>query len=126
LIGAGALDWLDVMRSMWIICLSLMIPGASYGQQIQYLNYGDWVGVSAQERAYYIAGMIDGYLATDIGDQGKTAAHYSQCGERRGMKSNQLADGVMSFAQERPDLHAKPLLGALLQYLASVCGYPPR
>ena len=38
------------------------------------------------------------------------------------MKSNQLADGVMSFAQERPDLHAKPLLGALLQYLASVCG----
>ena len=55
------------MRSMWIICLSLMIPGASCGQQIQYLNYGDWVGVSAQERTYYIAGMIDGYLATDIG-----------------------------------------------------------
>ena len=49
------------MRSMWIICLSLMMPGASYGQQmLQYLNYGDWVGVSAQERAYYIAGMIDG------------------------------------------------------------------
>ena len=115
------------MRSMWIICLSLMMPAASYGQQmLQYMNYGDWVGASTQERAYYIAGMIDGYLAADIGDQGKTSAHYSQCVERRGMKSDQLADGVMSFAQERPDLHAKPLLGALLQYLTSVCGDRPR
>ena len=42
------------------------------------------------------------------------------------MKSDQLADGVMSFAQERPDLHAKPLLGALLQYLTSLCGDPAR
>jgi hypothetical protein len=43
------------------------------------------------------------------------------------MKSDQLADGVLRFAQARPDLHAKPLLGALLlQYLVAVCGDPPR
>jgi hypothetical protein len=36
------------------------------------------------------------------------------------MKSNQLADGVLRFAQMRPDLHAKPVILALI----SVCGNP--
>lgn len=112
------------MRTMWIVCLSLMMPSASYGQT-QYLNYGRWVGASAMARSYYISGMFDAYMTTEIGDQGKAAIHYSQCIARSGMKSDQLADGVLRFAQARPDLHAKPLLAALLQYLVAVCGDPP-
>jgi hypothetical protein len=41
------------------------------------------------------------------------------------MRSDQLADAVLRFAQARPDLHAKPVLAALLQYLVAVCGDPP-
>jgi hypothetical protein len=65
--------------------------------------------------------------AFSTGDNAKSAMHYSRCIVRSRMKSDQLADGVLRFAQARPDLHAKPLLGALLlQYLVAVCGDPPR
>jgi hypothetical protein len=112
------------MRSMWIICLSLMMPGAAYGQ-LQFMNYGRWVGASAEARSYYVAGMIDAYLTTDIGDGAKAAKHYSRCIAQSGMNSDQLAGAMLRFAQTRPDLHATPLLGALLQYLVAVCGAPP-
>jgi hypothetical protein len=45
------------MRSMWIICLSLMMPAASYGQV--FMNYGRWIDASAEARHYYIAGLVD-------------------------------------------------------------------
>jgi hypothetical protein len=65
-------------------------------------------------------------MTIDTGDQSKTAIHYPRCIVRSGMKSDQLADGVLRFARTRPDLHAKPLLFALVEYLNAVCGNPPR
>jgi hypothetical protein len=125
-LALAALDGVKSMRSMWIICLSLMMPSASYGQiQMHYMNYGHWVGESAEARSYCIAGMFHAYVSTDIGDGGKAASHYSRCLLRSGMKSDQLAAGVLRFSQARPALHAQPLLGALLQYLVAVCGNPP-
>ena len=99
------------MRRMWMICLCLMMPGAAQGQQIQFMNYGRWVGASAEARSYYIAGMFDAYVTLDTGDEAKSAVHYSRCIARSGMKSNQLADGVLRFGQTRPDLHAGCALG---------------
>jgi hypothetical protein len=109
---------------MWIICLSLMMPAASYGQV--FMNYGRWIDANAEARHYYIAGLVDAYMTIDTGDQSKTAIHYPRCIVRSGMKSDQLADGVLRFARTRPDLHARPLLFALVEYLNAVCGNPPR
>jgi hypothetical protein len=111
------------MRSIWMVCLCLMMPGAAYGQ-LQFMNYGRWVGASAEARSYYIAGMFDAYMTLDTGDEAKSAVHYSRCIARSGMKSDQLADGVLRFGQARPALHAKPLIFALNQYLIAVCGDP--
>jgi hypothetical protein len=57
------------------------MPAASYGQQmLQYMNYGEWVSASAEERAYYIAGMIDGYLVTcGRGEELRRRAPRSTC-----------------------------------------------
>jgi hypothetical protein len=87
-------------------------------------NYGRWVGESAEARSYYIAGMFDAYMTLNTGDEAKSAVHYSRCIARSGMKSDQLADGVLRFGQTRPALHAKPLIFALNQYLIAVCGDP--
>jgi hypothetical protein len=109
---------------MWMIGLCLMMPSVAYGQLLQFMNYGRWVGASAEARSYYIAGMFDAYMTLDTGDEAKSAAHYSRCIARSGMKSDQLADGMFRFGQTHPDLHAKPLIYALNQYLIAVCGDP--
>ena len=113
------------MRTVWVICASLMMLDAASGQQMQFMNYGRWAGATPLARSYYIAGMVDGYIMIDTGDKAKSALHYSRCIIRSGMKSDQLADGVLRFAQARPALHAQPVLAALLQYLIAVCGDPP-
>jgi hypothetical protein len=100
-----------------------MMPGAAYGQ-VQFLNYGRYVDASAEARSFYIAGLFDALLTIDRGDNARAAIHFSRCIIQSGMKSNQLADGVLHFAQMRPALHAKPLILALSQYLVSVCGDP--
>jgi hypothetical protein len=112
------------MRTIWMICLCLMMPGAAHGQLLQYMNYGRWVGESPAARSYYIAGLFDAYMTLDTGDDGKAAIHYSRCIARSGMKSDQLADGVLRFGQTRPALHAQSLIFALNQYLYAVCGDP--
>jgi hypothetical protein len=111
------------MRGIRIIWLCLMMPGAAYGQ-LQYMNYGRYVEASAVERSHYIAGLFDALVMIDRGDNATSSIHFSRCIAQSGMKSNQLADGVLRFAQMRPDLHAKPVILALSQYLISVCGNP--
>ena len=111
------------MRGIRIIWLCLMMPGAAYGQA-QYMNYGRYVDASAMQRSDYISGLFDALVTIDRGDNARSAIHFSRCIARSGIKSDHLADGVLRFAQMRPDLHAKPLILALLQYLISVCGNP--
>jgi hypothetical protein len=98
-----------------------MMPGVAYGQ-VQFMNYGHYVDATPAARSFYIAGLFDALLTIDRGDDARSAIHFSRCIIQSGMKSNQLADGALHFAQARPALHAKPLILALSQYLVSVCG----
>lgn len=114
----------SLMKSIWIIWLCLTIPGAAYGQQMQYMNYGQYIDASPMERSSYIAGLFDALITIDRGDNAKSALYFSRCVTQSGLKSNHLADGVLRFALMHPNLHAKPLIFALSEYLISVCGSP--
>jgi hypothetical protein len=82
--------------------------------------------VSAEARAYYIAGRIDGFITIDTGDNAKSECTIPDALSDQEWKAISLRMGYCGFAQARPDLHAKPVLADLLQYLTAVCGDPPR
>ena len=111
-------------RSTWVVWLCLMLSGAAHGQQSVFMNYGRFADASAAARSHYVAGLFDGLIAIDSGDNAKSSIHFSRCIMRSGMKSNHVADGVLRYAQTHPALQAKPLIFALSEYLISVCGDP--
>jgi hypothetical protein len=105
------------------LCLSVLLTVSA---QAQFLTYAQWASETASMRAAYIAGAFDSVILIGNGEaDAKTASHYSQCVLRSKMKNDQLAEGVLRFAQNRPALHAGSVQAAMLQYLVAVCGAPP-
>jgi hypothetical protein len=67
------------MKSIRIIWLCLVMSGAAYGQQIQYMNYGRYLDARPVERSYYIAGLFDALMIIDRGDSARSALQFSRC-----------------------------------------------
>jgi hypothetical protein len=42
----------------------------------------------------------------------------------RGLSTGKLAENMKEYAETQPDLQNKPVPGALLRYLISLCGTP--
>lgn len=114
------------MRAILIIAAALAVVSITPAQAI-YRTYAQWAGMSAGERAAYIAGSADTIISVSDGDDGtKTSLHYYQCLLRSKITSTQLAENILRFAESRPDLHAGTVQGALLQYLIAACGARPK
>jgi hypothetical protein len=88
------------------------------GSQAQagFYTYFEWVGMSDERRASYIAGVLDSYLAF-AGSYRSTADHYQDCVFRLSLTDRQLSDGVRTFAASRPAEQAKAVPGILIRAL---------
>jgi hypothetical protein len=92
-----------------------------------YFTYAQWVKLSPEGRAAYIAGTFDSLVnryGDDTGrdDTGRAVAlHYSECLARAKMGSNQLGDNLQTYVSARPELQAGTVYAALVKYLADQC-----
>jgi hypothetical protein len=90
-----------------------------------YFTYAEWAALPAPSRALYIAGLFDG-LTTIATDDWKTITrHYDTCMDKAKLTNDQLAENVLAYARSRPQFHATPVAGAMINYLIEVCGTPP-
>jgi hypothetical protein len=86
-----------------------------------YFTYPQWVKLSPEGRAAYIAGAFDS-LVNRYDDTGRAIAlHYSQCLARAKMGSTQLGDNLQTYVSARPELQAGTVYAALVKYLADLC-----
>ena len=115
------------MRGL-LIAAALVVASSTAAQQTGvYRTYAQWAGMSASERAAYIAGAMDSIILVVTGDEDKkTSLHYSQCLSRAKLGGPQLAENVLSFAESRPALKTGMVQAALVQYLHGLCGAPPK
>jgi hypothetical protein len=114
------------MRGL-LIAAALIVASSTAAQQTGvYRTYAQWAGLGASERAAYIAGAMDSIILVVTGDEDKkTSLHYSQCLFGAKLSGHQLAENVLRFAESRPAL-PDMVQSALLEYLASLCGAPPK
>ena len=123
---------LAAMRGLLIVA-ALAVAGPSAARGV-YWTYQQWADASESERVAYITGAVDSIMILVHGHEDRrvvafttrVASHYSQCLVRSTLTNTQLAENVLRFAENRHDLHAMPVQAALLQYLISVCGAPPK
>src|SRR6478735_580122 len=76
--------------------------------------------------ALYIAGLFDGLTTTGTNDWEPITRHYDRCIEKAKLTIDQLVENVLAYGQSRPQFHAKPVAGAMINYLVEVCGTPPQ
>ena len=114
------------MRGL-LIAAALVIASPAAAQQTGvYRTYAQWAAMGASERAAYIAGAVDSIIVVVAADEDKkTSLHYAQCLFQAKLSGTQLAENVLHYAASRP---APPdmVQAALLEYLASLCGAPPK
>jgi len=91
-----------------------------------YLTYAEWDSLPAPSRALYIAGLFDGLTTIATNDWEPITRHYDRCIEKAKLTNDQLAENVLAYGQSRPQFHAKPVAGAMINYLVEVCGTPPQ
>jgi hypothetical protein len=59
-----------------------------------------------------------------VPERATIARHYSECVAKAGLTTGKLAENMKQYAETQPDLQNKPVRGALLRYLISLCGTP--
>jgi hypothetical protein len=91
-----------------------------------YLTYAEWDSLPAPTRALYIAGLFDGLTTIATNDWEPITRHYDKCIEKAKLTNDQLAENVLAYGHSRPQFHAKPVAGAMINYLVEVCGAPPQ
>jgi hypothetical protein len=87
-----------------------------------YFTYAQWVKLSPEGRAAYIAGAFDSLVNRYDDDAGRAVAfHYSECLARAKLGSTQLGDNLKTYVSARPELEAGTVYAALVKYLADLC-----
>jgi hypothetical protein len=89
-----------------------------------YVSFPQWRQMPEAERAAYIAGAFDAYLAFSQA-YAPSAEHYRTCVQKLSMPQGLLSHNVLSFAAARPALHGQNVPGIVIQYLYQTCGSPP-
>ena len=109
------------MRRVGLFLVGFLLSSGT--AQAEFIIYQRWVTLDTTSRAIYIAGDIDGTLATLIG--GAAYKHFSSCLNRSGATFLNLSEAVLEFAKDKPELHMGGVLEILMLYLFKACGLPP-
>jgi hypothetical protein len=91
-----------------------------------YLTYAEWAALPAPSRALYIAGLFDGLTTIATNDWEPISRHYDRCIEKAKLTNDELAENVLAYGRSRPQFHAKPVAGAMINHLVELCGTPPQ
>ena len=113
---------------MKIFHLTLLLTSMMFFREASaaYLTYAEWATLPAPSRALYIAGLFDGLTTIATDDWEPITRHYDRCIEKAKLTNDQLAESLLAYGQSRPQFHAKPVAGAMINYLVEVCGTPPQ
>jgi len=115
-----------VKRSYLLLVPLLLISSPASSQGV-FNDYSDWVRMSGDNRASYIAGVVDVLTVYADSNAGrKAASHYANCLIRTKLTNGQLADQVEAYVTARPQLRGGTVQGALIGYLKGLCGLPPQ
>ena len=116
------------MKRVYLLSVPLLlISSPVVSSQGAYNNYSDWVRMSEDNRAAYIAGVVDSLTVYADSNAGrKAASHYFNCLIRTKITNGQLADQVEAYVTARPQLRGGTVQGALIGYLKELCGLPPQ
>jgi hypothetical protein len=91
-----------------------------------YFSYSEWLNLSPASRATYIAGVFDTLTSYAPNEAAMaTTTHFSKCFGSAGMTNGQLAENVIRFAQDKPNIQVLSPVAALIQYLVAACGKAP-
>jgi len=109
-------------RTLGITITAMVTAVLNVAAVPNYFTYAQWVKLSPEGRAAYIAGTFDSLVNRYDDDAGRTVAlHYLECLARAKMGSNQLGDNLQTYVSARPELQAGTVYAALVKYLADQC-----
>ena len=91
----------------------------------EYLNYSEWASLPSAAQAYYISGAFDALTGVVNGPTEKYQKHYADCIRDRRIENLQLSKDLRSFADPRPAVQRRGVIGALIIYLINLCGPVP-
>jgi hypothetical protein len=109
------------MRFIIVVLLLSTIPARA---QNVYLDYSQWKQMPPSLREMYVAGAFDALSTITVPERATIARHYNECVAKAGLTIGKLAENMKEYAETQPDLQSKPVPGALLRYLISLCGTP--
>ena len=90
-------------RTLGITIIATVAAVLNLAAVPNYFTYAQWVKLSPEGRAAYIAGTFDSLVNRYNDDAGRAVAlHYSECLARAKMGSNQLGDNLQTYVSARP------------------------
>ena len=111
---------MTVRAADWpLACLVAVILSSQVSAE--FYTFLEWQRLHLSDRVSYISGALDaavGLTADHIN------LHYKNCVSRLGMTNKQLADNVLTFGQNLPEMHGVSAALVMGVYLARVCGQP--
>jgi hypothetical protein len=87
-------------------------------------TYSQWERLPDEMKMAYVGGASDSYGTTEQ-DQARSD-HYSDCLQRSHMSLHQMTVNIEAFVRTRPGLQGQVFQAALVDYLISLCGSPPK
>jgi hypothetical protein len=105
-----------------VVAAALMLATPSLAG---FLAGAQWLKLSAEEQAAYIAGVYDAlvtYVTTPV--EAEAVVHYQTCAARARLTPDSMAASLKSALTDEPKLMAEPVPGPFLQYLVKLCGKP--
>jgi hypothetical protein len=106
--------------------IGLIAVLVSSAAQSNYVTYQKWLALNEISRTAYISGAYDSLVTFVESEQaGRNSLHYRTCIDTSKMTNFQLAENVLIFAKDKPELHTGSVQGALIKYLNAACGEPP-
>ena len=90
-----------------------------------YFNYERWSRMTPDSRQLYIAGAFDSMVSFSANDiESRINRHYDSCISRLKMTNMSLANNLLDYVNENPDLRGGSVQTAMIKYLIELCGRP--
>src|SRR5262245_12278163 len=104
---------------------AIVAAGLNLAALPNYFTYAEWLRLSDEGRAAYIAGTFDSLVNHYDDEAGRAVAnHYSECVTRAQLSSAQMGDKLRTYVNTRPELRTGTVQAALLKFLADLCVSP--
>ena len=115
------------MKSRILIIVAAITVAASSSANAGFFTYQEWLKYPPQFRTAYIAGAFDTLTAiANSEDDLARINHQNACIKNAQMTLNQLADNVIEFSKNKPEIQTGSVAEALARYLYAACGLPPQ